>query len=133
MNIQDYSYKNNQVLKISKTSITVKNRDTMKTAGVIRGLTIPRGIVSLKDKLDFGEKIQNAFKYSNLDITGVWTKCIICDNTIYYMYNIQPYLYYQKEKDYFENKPEFKKRMDEHGKINQLRKYINVIEYIPYE
>ena len=137
MNIQDYSYKNNQALKISKTSITVKNRDTGKTVGVIRGIKTHESMKNsriLRDLFDLHDGLKKLFAnsgYDDIQIRRIASKCIVIDKKIYYMYNINSYLYYLKNKDYIDKCTNMYDYKGEYDKIKKIKEYIDVIEYIP--
>ena len=145
MKITDYNYRNNQILKIRKTTITVKNRDTMKTAGVIRGVETYEHMkksrsLYLQDSLKKLFKIDEDDYYGYAYIEKMMPECIIIDEKIYYMYNIKPYLFCKKNKKMLYYTWEYAKRereyitmnkMKEYIRANKISEYIDVIEYIP--
>ena len=145
MKITDYNYRNNQILKIRKTTITVKNRDTMKTVGVIRGVETYEHMkksrsLYLQDSLEKLFKIDENDYYGYAYIEKMMPECVIIDEKIYYMYNIKPYLFCQEYKKMLHCTLEYKKReieyetintIQEYIRANKISKYIDVIEYIP--
>ena len=145
MNIQDYNYKNNQILKIRKTTITVKNSDTMKTVGIIRGVETYKymtknRILHLQNSLEKLFKIDKDDYYGYAYTELMTEECIIIDEKIYYMYNIKPYLFCQEHKQMLYYTWEYARREKEYNTMNKMKKYIRenkiseyigVIVYIP--
>lgn len=122
----------NQHIKIGKTSITVFNRETEKTCGVVRNI---RKFMNLQEnrKGDYFKQLRDAGVWGS-GIDGIIDGVIIADEHLYYLHNIKAIEDYNR---YFANHEGFegeKRLNDKRLEIaDKMQQYATVIPcYIYY-
>ncbi|MFQ7208566.1 MAG: hypothetical protein ACLRPZ_03880 [Coprococcus sp.] len=117
----------NQEIKIGKTSITIKNRDTGKTKGIVKNIT------KFKD-MQPNKQMQYFKKLKSLNIWGNkmvnMDNVIIQDGSIVLFRNMRTIDFYSKygfidntEKEQFEEKEQFYNKLSDSEEVKVINCY----------